>query len=173
MGFFSDLASKSFAPVKSGATALYDTLTPGTNPSGPYAGGALMDATAAEGEKKKFMPSITELGMQAMDPNYKPDAKDMTNLGRQAMSGTPVFTDSTRETAFGSEEGKGKKFDLEALGAALNSIKAPESSGSSSVSSGRVGGGFRFDKSLYEDPLLAREYQNLYMEPLYKSMARR
>lgn len=57
-------------------------------------------------------------------------------------------------------------FDYEALGKVLQSIKP--SSGAPPVSMTRTGGGSgRYDKSVFENPLLTRERNALYNAPLY------
>lgn len=165
MSFFSDLSSKAFSPVKAGSESLMSYM----NPS-PYSGGALTNATNDEELKKKAMPSITQLGMEAVAPTYRGNAFASSALGQQAMSGAPVFTDSSQTAVYSPQE-KGKGFDLQELGRVLKSVQPTGGvQQGSSVSSGSRRGGFSYDKSLYENPLLQREFQNLYNAPLYQEL---
>lgn len=70
------------------------------------------------------------------------------------------------DTYEGAKEEWGEGFDWEGLARTLQSVKVPTDQPGPS-SSGRAGGRFNFDKSLYENPLLTREYQALYQAPLY------
>ncbi|MGL5013799.1 MAG: hypothetical protein ACRC6V_05835, partial [Bacteroidales bacterium] len=53
----------------------------------------------------------------------------------------------------------------------LKTIK-PAESPRLNMSSGRVGGGFSFDRKPYENQLLTREYQELYNQPLYTKVTK-
>lgn len=61
-----------------------------------------------------------------------------------------------------------KEFDWGRFAQTLASIKVPQQQQLSH--SGRVGGGFRFDKSQYQNPLIQREYEQLYTAPLYNKL---
>lgn len=61
-----------------------------------------------------------------------------------------------------------KGFDFEGLAKTLASIKPVDGTPNINMSSGRAGGGgSRFDSKQYENPLLTREYNALYSQPLY------
>lgn len=64
-----------------------------------------------------------------------------------------------------------KKMDFAKMSQVLKNVqgnmpKQPQVS----QASHRGGGGGRMDKSLYENPLLVREFQQMYQEPLYKNL---
>lgn len=63
-------------------------------------------------------------------------------------------------------------FDFEGLARTLQSIKPVDATPNINMSSGRVGGGgARFDSKQYENPLLTREYNALYSQPLYTPLS--
>ncbi|MGL5583813.1 MAG: hypothetical protein ACRDCE_23100 [Cetobacterium sp.] len=169
MSFFSDLGSKAFAPVKAGSESLYHMMQDLKTPDG-----ALSGAISDEEQKKKIMPSATGMLLQQYQPGHNTVLAPQPNtqqLGQMAAKGSPIFTDSSEQTVFTPDSDKERKFDLQSLGEVLKSVKPTGSGGMSQVSSGRAGGrGFSFDKSLYTDPLIQREFNNLYMAPLYQDL---
>lgn len=64
----------------------------------------------------------------------------------------------------------GKSFDFEGLMKTLSSVK-PTERAPISTSGGRSGGGFRMDSKQFENPLLTREYNALYSQPLYTPLS--
>ena len=159
MGFFADLGSAMYAPVKAGSESLMNFMSPDET---PYAKGALSGAIDDEEKRKKIMPSATGMLMQQYQPGHNTVLAPQPNvqqLGQMAAAGAPVFTDSSEQAVVSPEAKQDEsKFDLQALGQALKSIKKPPSSGKSVSSSGRVGGGgSRFDPRQYQNPLIERE----------------
>lgn len=69
-----------------------------------------------------------------------------------------------------SGAGEAAGFDWEGLSRTLQSIKPNQESSAPPVSMTRTGGGGRYDKSVFENPLLTRERNALYSEPLYKQL---
>ncbi|MGL5784247.1 MAG: hypothetical protein ACRCYZ_02065 [Alphaproteobacteria bacterium] len=89
----------------------------GNNPF-DFQQGALMPA----GTGSNAMPSVTELGMQAMQPNYSPSPQDMVQLGAQAQNNAPVMTDSSNTVQYGGYGGESgaSKFDMSGI---MNTVK--------------------------------------------------
>lgn len=65
--------------------------------------------------------------------------------------------------------GKGSGFDFEGLAKTLQSIK-PGGNQAPPINMTRTGGGGRYDKSVFENPLLTREKNALYSAPLYNPL---
>lgn len=62
----------------------------------------------------------------------------------------------------------GKGFDMEKLAQVLQSIKPQDNT--PPINMVRTGGGGRYDKSVFENPLLTRELNALYNQPLYNKL---
>ena len=84
-----------------------------------------------------YQPGSTEAGMDFGSTSYEPT----TEFG-------------------GAKAKKDSKFDLQAFGQMLQSIKPQQQQQISS--SGRVGGSFRFDPSQYQNKLAQREFDQMY-----------
>ena len=180
--YFSEIGSKLMSPVKAGSDSLFSLM----RTDDPYAGGVLSGVNKVTDEqKKKIIPSILQTANESFDPltgQYTAGAGiagsgigKMAGISGGMAEGAPMALDAAG-TAVVTPEKEGRGFDLQELGKVLGSIQAPQRSRSSGsmVSSGRVGGGgFRLDKSLYENPLVAREFNNLYMAPLYQDLTPR
>jgi len=172
MSIFSDFASKAWEPTKKAAIGFADLLTPEDN-SGVLSGAITSHANQPN---KQPMLSITELGQQAVSPGkgVMQPLPNTQQLGLQAMRGDPVFTDSSRQTVFTPNKEEEGGMDLQKLGAIMKSIKSPgiPQHQSTSIGSSR-GRGFQLDKNALTNPLVAREYQQLYMAPLYTDLMNR
>lgn len=172
MSIFSDFASKAWEPTKKAAVGFVDLLTPEDN------SGVLSGAITSHANQPNQSPmlSITELGQQAVGPGkgVLQPLPSTQKLGIQAMEGAPVYTDSSRQTVYTPSKDDGEGMDLQKLGEVLKSIKSPGTPQHQSTSIGSSRGrGFQLDRNALTDPLVAREYQQLYMAPLYTDLMQR
>lgn len=113
-------------------------------------------------------------GTEGAFTNYfKPGSISKPGLGSEGVGwqgganldlGLPTDYAGMKEAA-GAEKG----FDFEGLARTLASIKGgPEAP---AISLGRAGGGGgRYDSKVFENPLLTREYNQLYSQPLYNKL---
>ena len=126
---------------------------------------------------KYFQPEVTEVSAWN---KFKGKLSSMTDFGNKDLGELYKdidFDDPANDDLLGlisdveGEIASGKKgFDYELLGRTLSSIKPKDAPKISHLGRGGGGGSFRYDKSLYENPLLTREFNALYSEPLYKKL---
>lgn len=88
------------------------------------------------------------------------------DLGDKTYEGKTEFA-KMAEAGVTDVEGKG--FDMEKLAQVLKSVKPSNSDVPISMTR-TGGGGGRYDKSVFENPLLTREMQALYNQPLYNKL---
>ncbi|MGL5012774.1 MAG: hypothetical protein ACRC6V_00575 [Bacteroidales bacterium] len=91
--------------------------------------------------------------------------KPKSTEGMELMEDGGAYTPTTEFGGKKQEEG----IDWDALAKVLGSIATPTPERAPSVSRAG-GGGSRFDASQYDNPLVAREFQQLYSAPLYNKL---
>lgn len=87
------------------------------------------------------------------------------DLGDKTYEGKTEFA---KMAEAGVTDVDGEGFNMEQLAQVLKSIKPHDTR--QSVNMVRTGGGGRYDKSVFENPLLTREMQALYNQPLYTKL---
>lgn len=109
----------------------------------------VFDDIGIDTKSVQWDPNKTKSGMTFMETGYKPT------------------------TEFGGASPKEEKsFDLQELGRILQSVQPIQEQGPPLRGSDGGGRGFNFDSKLYKNPMLEREYTNLYNTPLYTSLVK-
>ncbi|MGL5015523.1 MAG: hypothetical protein ACRC6V_14745 [Bacteroidales bacterium] len=130
--------------------------------SGPNSLTASGEGPSTMQKAKGAVGSLFDMGEQDLGALYA--GTDFEDTANDELLGV-IADEEGAMAAAAAEEG----VDWEAFSRMLQTIK-PTEHPKINMSTGRVGGGFQFNRKPYENQLLVREYENLYNQPLYNKL---